>query len=155
MQTRAICGDTQLRLSRAKAPSRPQLVGEQPGEEDLRGKAFVGPAGKVLDDAFTAAGLARDDLFITNAVKHFKWTPGKRRLHKRPDVSEITACNVWLDREIASVQAARHRCTGRHGVTCLDRPFRIDRVCAPAVASPPKRRGCVVCHYHPSAISRP
>jgi DNA polymerase len=82
------------------------LVGEQPGdEEDLRGKPFVGPAGKVLDGVLQEAGLNRSDLYITNAVKHFKWEPrGKRRLHKKPSVGEIRACNGWLQVEIATIK---------------------------------------------------
>jgi uracil-DNA glycosylase len=82
------------------------LVGEQPGdEEDLRGKPFVGPAGKVLDGVLRESGLNRTDLYITNAVKHFKWEPrGKRRLHKKPSVGEIRACNGWLQVEIATVK---------------------------------------------------
>jgi uracil-DNA glycosylase family protein len=82
------------------------LVGEQPGdEEDLRGHPFVGPAGKVLDQALAAAGLDRRQIFITNAVKHFKWEPrGKRRLHKKPGVGEINACHIWLEREIEAVK---------------------------------------------------
>jgi uracil-DNA glycosylase len=82
------------------------LVGEQPGdEEDLRGKPFVGPAGKVLDGVLQEAGLNRTELYITNAVKHFKWEPrGKRRLHKKPSVGEIRACNIWLQGEIAAIK---------------------------------------------------
>ena len=82
------------------------LVGEQPGdEEDLRGHPFVGPAGRLLDQALEVAGLSRGGIFITNAVKHFKWEPrGKRRLHKRPAAGEIKACNVWLSEEIGSIQ---------------------------------------------------
>ena len=80
------------------------LVGEQPGdEEDLRGRPFVGPAGKVLDQALTSAEIDRRLVFVTNAVKHFKWEPrGKRRLHKKPDTAEIKACNIWLEGEIAA-----------------------------------------------------
>src|ERR1700716_3660896 len=82
------------------------LVGEQPGdEEDRRGHPFVGPAGRLLDDAIEAAGLERKQLFVTNAVKHFKWEPrGKRRLHKKPGAGEIKACNIWLEQEIRSIQ---------------------------------------------------
>jgi DNA polymerase len=82
------------------------LVGEQPGdEEDLRGVPFVGPAGEVLDRAINTAGLERKNLYITNAVKHFKWKPrGKRRIHSKPDVGEINACNGWLQKEIGDVR---------------------------------------------------
>jgi DNA polymerase len=82
------------------------LVGEQPGdEEDLRGEPFVGPAGRVLDRALAVAGVERKEVFITNAVKHFKWEPrGKRRLHKKPGVAEVNACHVWLEQEIEAVR---------------------------------------------------
>ena len=81
------------------------LVGEQPGDnEDLAGKPFVGPAGQLLDDAMREAGVVREDVFITNAVKHFKWEPrGKRRLHKTPAQREIEACRYWLDQELEEV----------------------------------------------------
>jgi len=81
--------------------ARLMLVGEQPGDqEDKQGKPFVGPAGRVLSRALDDAGIARNDAFITNAVKHFKWEPrGKRRLHKRPNVYEIERCHWWLDLE--------------------------------------------------------
>ena len=84
------------------------LIGEQPGDqEDLTGRPFVGPAGKVLDRALEAAGLERNEVYITNAVKHFKNEPrGKRRLHKKPDTSEIDACRWWLDNELEIVQPA-------------------------------------------------
>jgi DNA polymerase len=82
------------------------LVGEQPGdEEDRRGEPFVGPAGTLLTRALLQAGLAREQVFITNAVKHFKWQArGKRRLHKTPLQQEIAACAVWLERELAQVR---------------------------------------------------
>jgi DNA polymerase len=82
------------------------LVGEQPGDkEDLAGKPFVGPAGQVLDRALADAGIPRDEVFVTNAVKHFKHeTRGKRRLHKRPNAYEIDRCRVWLDLERAIIK---------------------------------------------------
>src|SRR3974377_1355571 len=84
------------------------LVGEQPGDkEDLAGKPFVGPAGRVLDRALADAGIARAEVFVTNAVKHFKHEMrGKRRLHKRPNAYEIERCKVWLDLERAIVRPA-------------------------------------------------
>jgi probable DNA metabolism protein len=131
------------------------LVGEQPGdEEDLRGRAFVGPAGKVLDDAITTAGLTRGDLFITNAVKHFKWEPrGKQRLHKRPDVTEIKACNVWLEREIASVQP---RVIVALGATALRALTGLSESIESARRQTIRHRSGarIVCTYHPSAILR-
>ena len=82
------------------------LVGEQPGDqEDLAGKPFVGPAGRVLDEALEHAGIARKDAFVTNAVKHFKFEMrGKRRLHKRPNAYEIERCRWWLEQERAIVK---------------------------------------------------
>ena len=82
------------------------FVGEQPGDrEDREGKPFVGPAGRVLDEALEAAGIDREHVYITNAVKHFKWKPqGKRRLHQKPNAAEINACRPWLDAEIAAVK---------------------------------------------------
>ena len=84
------------------------LVGEQPGDqEDLAGHPFVGPAGRVLDSALEAAGIPRSEVFVTNAVKHFKHEMrGKRRLHKRPNASEIERCRWWLERERAVVRPA-------------------------------------------------
>jgi uracil-DNA glycosylase len=82
------------------------FVGEQPGDqEDLQGRPFVGPAGKVLDRALAEAGIERDEVYITNAVKHFKNEKrGKRRIHKKPDTSEIDACRWWLDHELELIQ---------------------------------------------------
>jgi DNA polymerase len=82
------------------------MVGEQPGDkEDLQGRPFVGPAGAVLDKALAAAGIDRKDVYVTNIVKHFKWEPrGKRRLHKKPNSLEISACRPWLDAEISVVK---------------------------------------------------
>jgi DNA polymerase len=84
------------------------LVGEQPGDqEDLEGAPFVGPAGRVLDQALAAAGVPRDDVYVTNAVKHFKWKDGGwRRLHVSPNAREIAACRPWLEAEVATVQPA-------------------------------------------------
>jgi len=82
------------------------LIGEQPGDqEDKHGHPFVGPAGRILDRALDEAGINRDDVYVTNAVKHFKWTErGKRRIHQRPNGSEIRACRFWLDGELGAVR---------------------------------------------------
>jgi uracil-DNA glycosylase len=85
--------------------ARLMLVGEQPGDrEDREGTPFVGPAGRLLDRALVDAGIAREDAYVTNVVKHFKWRPaGKRRLHQRPNAEEIRACRPWLDAELKLV----------------------------------------------------
>ena len=82
------------------------FVVEQPGDrEDIEGKPFVGPAGRLLDEALEEAGIDRKRVYITNAVKHFKWKPqGKRRLHQKPNAAEISACRPWLDAEIAVIK---------------------------------------------------
>jgi DNA polymerase len=92
---------TQAVPGEGRKHSHLMLVGEQPGDkEDLAGKPFVGPAGRVLDQALAEAGIPRDDVFVTNAVKHFKHEMrGKRRLHKRPNAYEIERCKIWLDLE--------------------------------------------------------
>jgi uracil-DNA glycosylase len=97
---------TQTVFGEGSANARVMLVGEQPGDkEDLQGRPFVGPAGAVLDKALAAAGIDRNDVYVTNMVKHFKWEPrGKRRLHKKPNVLEISACRPWLDAEIKVVK---------------------------------------------------
>ena len=89
---------TQTVFGEGPARARVVLVGEQPGnDEDLQGAPFVGPAGRVLDEGLRAAGIVREDVYVTNAVKHFKWEPkGKRRLHKKPTQREIWACRPWL-----------------------------------------------------------
>jgi DNA polymerase len=107
---------TQTVFGEGGAHSRVMLIGEQPGDrEDLTGKPFVGPAGKLLDDALTEAGIDRKDVYVTNAVKHFSWEPderGKRRIHKKPRTSEINACRPWLDAEISAVKPAVVVCMG-------------------------------------------
>jgi len=97
---------TQTVFGEGPADAHMMLVGEQPGDqEDLAGRPFVGPAGRVLDAALEAAGIERSGVYITNAVKHFKNEPrGKRRLHKKPDTSEIDICRFWLDNEIEIVR---------------------------------------------------
>jgi uracil-DNA glycosylase len=97
---------TQTVFGEGTAPAELMLVGEQPGDhEDQAGRPFVGPAGRILDEALAQAEIDRAQLFVTNAVKHFKWkAKGKRRIHVRPDVAEITACAPWLDREVALVR---------------------------------------------------
>jgi len=90
------------------------VVGEQPGDqEDRAGKPFVGPAGQLFDRARDAAGVSRESLYVTNAVKHFKWEPrGKRRLHQKPNAREIAACRPWLDAEIRALSPGLIVCLG-------------------------------------------
>ncbi len=97
---------TQTVFGEGRATARLMFVGEQPGDkEDLQGRPFVGPAGAVLDKALAAAGIDRTDVYVTNIVKHFKWEPrGKRRLHKKPNAMEISACRPWLNAEINLVK---------------------------------------------------
>jgi DNA polymerase len=99
---------TQTVFGEGPADAALMLVGEQPGDqEDLAGRPFVGPAGKVLDKALEAAEIERAEIYVTNAVKHFKNEPrGKRRIHKKPDTSEIDACRWWLDNELDLIEPA-------------------------------------------------
>jgi probable DNA metabolism protein len=131
------------------------LVGEQPGdEEDLKGQPFVGPAGRLFDTLLDEAGLDRSRLFVTNAVKHFKWEPrGKRRLHKRPDVAEIDACNVWLQREIANVRPQVIVALGGTALRALSgRTQSIESVRGSEL---PHASGAqLLASYHPAAILR-
>ena len=97
---------TQTVFGEGRKRSTVLFVGEQPGnEEDLSGKPFVGPAGRLFDSALEEAGLERSQTYVTNVVKHFKWEPrGKRRIHKKPNAGEISACRPWLEAEIAVVK---------------------------------------------------
>jgi uracil-DNA glycosylase len=97
---------TQTVFGEGRRRSTILFVGEQPGnEEDLAGKPFVGPAGRLFDEALAAAGIDRSQTYVTNVVKHFKWEPrGKRRIHKKPNAQEISACRPWLEAEISVVK---------------------------------------------------
>jgi DNA polymerase len=131
------------------------LVGEQPGdEEDLRGRPFVGPAGKVLDGALQAAGLDRRALYVTNAVKHFKWEPrGKRRLHRKPDTREIGACNGWLRGEIERVAPRVIVALGATAIRAvLGTSATIEDLRERVLRYGDDAR--VFCTYHPSAVLR-
>ena len=106
------------------------LVGEQPGDkEDVSGRPFVGPAGRVLDDGLEAAGIDRSEVYITNVVKHFKWEErGKRRIHKKPNVAEITACRPWLEAEIEVTRPRVVVCLGSTAAQALlGKDFRVTR----------------------------
>jgi DNA polymerase len=106
------------------------LVGEQPGDrEDVEGRPFVGPAGKLLDRALDEAGIDRRTVYVTNVVKHFKWTPaprGKRRIHKKPNAEEISACRPWLETELQVVEPKVVVCLGATAAQALlGRQFRV------------------------------
>src|SRR5687768_1678862 len=96
---------TQTVFGEGPGNAKIMMVGEQPGDqEDKAGSPFVGPAGRILDKALAEVGLNRDDVYVTNAVKHFKWTAkGKRRIHQRPSAREVAACHQWLEGELAAV----------------------------------------------------
>ena len=134
------------------------LVGEQPGDaEDKQGHPFVGPAGKLLDRALAEAGIDRQDAYVTNAVKHFKWEPkGKRRIHQRPNGSEIAACRHWLEGELAAVSPRVVVLLGATaGVPFFGSRFRVGehrgQVEEAGLAS---WHGLAVTTIHPSAVLR-
>ena len=110
--------------------ARLMLVGEQPGDrEDESGRPFVGPAGRLLDEALAEAGIDRADAYLTNAVKHFKWEPrGKRRIHQKPNASELAACRPWLEAELAVVRPQVLVCLGATAAQALlGRGVRVTR----------------------------
>src|SRR5580692_13211621 len=121
---------TQTVFGEGESNAKVMLVGEQPGnQEDLEGKPFVGPAGKLLDAALEEAGIDRSKVYVTNAVKHFKWEPrGKRRIHKKPNAVEIAACRPWLDAEIAAIRPNVIVCLGATAAQALlGRDLRVTR----------------------------
>jgi DNA polymerase len=131
------------------------LVGEQPGDqEDLTGRPFVGPAGKLLDRALEEAGIDRRRVFVTNVVKHFKWEPrGKRRIHTKPSAAEIAACRPWLETEIALVKPRIIVCLGATAAQALlGKAFKVTRQRGEFVPSP--LAPLVLATVHPSALLR-
>jgi DNA polymerase len=146
---------TQTVFGEGSPHARVVLVGEQPGDkEDLQGRPFVGPAGAVLDKALELAGIDRDEVYVTNIVKHFKWEPrGKRRIHKKPNALEISACRPWLEAEITVTRpdiVVLLGATAAQGV--LGRSFRVTQDRGrwmPSGLAPH-----VLATVHPSAILR-
>lgn len=134
------------------------VVGEQPGDqEDLRGRPFVGPAGQLLDRGFEASGLQRHRLYVTNAVKHFKWTPrGKRRLHQTPNRTEIVACRPWLEGELDALAPQLVVALGATaGKALLGPGYRVTAQRGQLLdAEVGAWRGPVLGTIHPSAILR-
>ena len=146
---------TQAVFGRGPTTARLMLVGEQPGDqEDLAGEPFIGPAGEVLVRALGDARLSRDEVYLTNAVKHFKWEPrGKRRIHQTPRLSEIRACRPWLEAEIRAIQPPVIVCLGSTAAQALMGPqFRISRDRGQVLSSP--WAPALVATYHPSAVLR-
>jgi uracil-DNA glycosylase len=135
--------------------ARVVLVGEQPGdEEDRAGAPFVGPAGRLLDDALEEAGFERDRIYVTNAVKHFKWSPrGKRRIHERPNRSEVVACNQWLTAELAVLpdDAVVVALGAIAGQALFGAKFRVGEARGTDLDLDGR---CVVATIHPSAVLR-
>ena len=131
------------------------LVGEQPGDyEDVAGKPFVGPAGKIMDRALEEAGIDRKQVYVTNAVKHFKWEPrGKRRIHQKPNSREIAACRPWLEAELRLVKPKLLLCLGSTAGQAIFGPsFRVTRERGKVLSS--KLAPKVVATVHPSSLLR-
>ena len=148
---------TQTVFGAGAVPAAMMLVGEQPGDrEDRDGLPFVGPAGGVLDDALAAAGIDREETFITNVVKHFKWRPaasGKRRLHERPSRAEVGACLPWVQAELALVRPDALVLLGATAAAALAGPeIRVTRDRGRPLASDLAR--LVFVTIHPSAVLR-
>jgi DNA polymerase len=146
---------TQVVFGAGPRTARVMFVGEQPGDqEDRAGAPFVGPAGALLDKALADAGIPRDEVYVTNAVKHFKWEPrGKRRIHKKPRMSEIKACRPWLEAEIRAVQPVLVVCLGATAAqSVLGAQFKLMRHRGRVLPSTLTER--VIATIHPSAALR-
>jgi uracil-DNA glycosylase len=148
---------TQTVFGEGAARARVMLVGEQPGDrEDIEGHPFVGPAGRVLDRGLASAGIDRDVAYVTNVVKHFKWEPrGKRRLHSKPNQTEIAACRPWLDAEIAVVHPVVVVCLGATAAQALlGKAFRVSIHHGTVMPSALPGAPPIVATVHPSSILR-
>jgi DNA polymerase len=148
---------TQTVFGEGPSRARIMIVGEQPGDvEDKAGRPFVGPSGKLFDRALEAAGIDRDDVYLTNAVKHFKWARDARsvrRLHKTPNTGEVRACFPWLEHEIAIVRPAVILCLGAIAAKALlGSSFRVMKLRGVAVDS--TWAEAVFATVHPSAVLR-
>jgi uracil-DNA glycosylase family protein len=147
---------TQTVFGEGRSTARVVLVGEQPGDqEDLAGKPFVGPAGKLLDRALEQAEIDRDDCYVTNIVKHFKWEPrGKRRIHKKPNQVEITACKPWFEAEIKALGPEAIICLGATAAQAiLGRAFKVTEQRGKVFSGVFPGAG-VMATVHPSSILR-
>jgi uracil-DNA glycosylase len=149
---------TQTVFGDGPADARLVIVGEVPGDqEDRKGEPFVGPAGRLLDRALDEAGIDRSLVYVTNAVKHFKFVPaerGKRRIHKTPSRTEVVACRPWLDAELDSIGPELVVALGATAAkSLLGQDFRVTKQRG-AVVSMPDREERVVATVHPSAVLR-
>lgn len=145
---------TQTVFGEGPGRARYMLVGEQPGDqEDRQGHPFVGPAGRILDRGLEEAGMDRDEVYVTNAVKHFSFTErGKRRIHQKPTAAEIEACRPWLDAELAAVRPGVVVVMGATAArSLLGRAFRVTRQRGEPV---PMGDALAVATIHPSAVLR-
>jgi uracil-DNA glycosylase family protein len=145
---------TQVVFSSGDRSARIMLVGEQPGDrEDEQGEPFVGPAGRVLDEALAEAGIDRSAAYLTNAVKHFRFEQrGKRRIHQKPDVRHLSACHPWLEAELEAVAPAVVVAMGATAARAvLDRTVKIGEVRGRVLEEPARP---VVVTTHPSAVLR-
>ncbi len=146
---------TQVVIGDGSVSARLMLVGEQPGDrEDIEGKPFVGPAGRVLTEALERAGLGSTPTFVTNAVKHFKWEArGPRRIHERPNAAEIAACRMWLQIEIDAIAPHVIVALGATAARSLLGPrIRVTRDRGKPIESP--LAPIVIVTVHPSSILR-
>jgi DNA polymerase len=133
------------------------LVGEQPGDqEDLTGHPFVGPSGRLLDEVLAQVGIERREVYVTNMVKHFKWSPrGKRRLHSKPNARELAACRPWLEAELEAVTPLVVVCLGATAAQgLLGRGFRITRQRGKILDFSHEHARWILATYHPSAVLR-
>ncbi len=146
---------TQTVFGEGSSHAKVMFVGEQPGDrEDLAGRPFVGPAGWLLDKCLAEAGIDRNQVYVTNVVKHFKWEPrGKRRIHKKPNSLEIAACRPWLDAEIAVTKPQVIVCLGATAAQALlGKTFKVTQHRGEFVAS--ELAPYVTATVHPSSILR-
>jgi DNA polymerase len=146
---------TQTVFGKGPADAAIFCVGEQPGDqEDRTGQPFVGPAGQLLDRAFGDAGIDRDDLYVTNAVKHFRWTPrGKQRIHQAPSARQVRACQPWLEAEIDRVRPAVIVCLGRTAAQAVLGAHVAASDLRGRLVPSSRAKWCVVT-WHPSAVLR-
>jgi uracil-DNA glycosylase len=156
---------TQTVFSSGSASARVVFIGEQPGDqEDRQGAPFVGPAGKLLDKALVEAGIDRSDAYVTNAVKHFRFSqdgPGKRRIHQTPEAAHMTACRPWLGAELHIIDPDVIVLLGATAAKSMLGPgFRVTRQRGRLIPRPPiddetaRKNACYVATVHPSAVLR-